>query len=228
MAASSGPGRVTDRPDPDQAAPTVNPFGSALVTYDGGFSGQLSDYSHAAKGAALAAMPAPRSAPGVVVAGGPAVALHRGAFTSDINAGSGRTVYDDGYPVKPVSGLFATHADTDILSGSQQDTPHVDVNIRRYIDTAVGGRTGVVTVAGYSTGFRRWWNGGIGTTNAFTGRTKRFVTRDLAKDTGPVGRSNYAGQLQSAVASQYHIPPTLEDIYRSLTGMASIEGDDNG
>lgn len=149
-------------------------------------------------------------------------------FTSDINPGSGHVDYDAWFPsmvVPTVNGAarVATHGDN--LGSTSMDFEEADVDIRRYIDTSVGGRTGVANKNGYSTGIRQWWNGGIGVVGAFTGRTKRFVRRDLAKDTGPVGRSNYMGLLQSQVASMYTVPPSLEDIYRSIVGMGNGPSD---
>lgn len=121
--------------------------------------------------------------------------------------------YDGAYPGQlPYIDQVNTRGDN--IGATSMGYAEPDVNMCRYIDQTVGGTTGVANKQGYTSGgMAHYWNA-----NHFTGRTKQFMTRDLAKDTGPVGRSNYTGQLQSGVLSQFVIPPSLEDIYRSFTG----------
>lgn len=85
------------------------------------------------------------------------------------------------------------------------------VDITRYIDQNIGGKTGVRIVNGWTSGINLDWN-----RHQFRGRAVQFVRRNLADDTGPVGRTNFAGTLRTGVMSQFDVPPTLEEIYRSF------------
>ena len=84
------------------------------------------------------------------------------------------------------------------------------VDITRYIDRNVGGTTGVRIVNGYTSGLNRAW-----TAHHFRGRAVQLVQRDLAKDTGPVGRTNFAESLRLGVDHQMSVMPSHDEIYRS-------------
>ena len=91
--------------------------------------------------------------------------------------------------------------------------PAVNVDMRRTIQQDIGGQTGVPNRQGYDSGIQRSWKA-----DRFHGGAVQFVTRDLTKDIGPVGVSNRAGVLKSAVEAQYSVPPSMEEIYASIIG----------
>jgi hypothetical protein len=124
--------------------------------------------------------------------------------------GSGLVVYDAGYPA--ASGRPRVQTQGDVIGTTSWPVTEADVSTSRYIDYSVGGQTGTVNNLGWSNGL--WWK-----RVPFRGQTKQGVMRDLSKDAhGPVGRSNYAGQLAAGVADQFTVPPTLEQVYRSIVG----------
>lgn len=122
-------------------------------------------------------------------------------------------VYDGGFPpgVSAPSQRIQTQGDP--IGTSARDDPEANVDISRYIDQAVGGKTGVVVGQGYSGGLSRDWFAG-----PFTGRYVRFFRRNLSNDKGPVGLDNRASALQAGVAEQFTVPPTLEQIYQGFVG----------
>lgn len=129
--------------------------------------------------------------------------------------GNGHVVYDQGYPAAVSAPIYhiATQGDTIGHTVGETGLPPVNVDIRRTINQSVGGTPGVMNKQGYTSGIQRSWREA-----RFHGGTVRFVTRDLTADTGPVGVSNRAGMLKSAVEAQYTIPPTMEAIYNSIIG----------
>ena len=127
----------------------------------------------------------------------------------------GWMAYDQSYPAAVSSPLYHIQTQGDTIGETIGETglPVVNVDIRRTIDQAVGGTPGVMNKMGYTSGIQRSWKA-----DRFSGGAVHFVTRDLTADTGPVGVSNRAGVLKSAVESQYTIPPTMEEIYNSIIG----------
>ena len=99
----------------------------------------------------------------------------------------------------------------DNIGDTDWAAPISDYDITRYVDQNIGGETGTVIRNGYTTGLNRdWW------ASPFAGGHARFVRRDLAKDTGPVGRDNSRTVLEAGVKQQYTTYPSIEDIYKSF------------
>lgn len=140
---------------------------------------------------------------------------------------SGRVGYDGGYPVA------VTDPDSNIIT--QLNDPNVEgVDTQLYVsppmplpeasaslaylrggNASIGGKMGEALRLGYTSGLAKLDRN----VHHFTGRYVRFDRRDLAKDTGPVGRSNYSGKLYSGVEQQFSAAlPPLEEIYRGFTG----------
>lgn len=116
----------------------------------------------------------------------------------------------------PVGVDRSTQQDNINESSYQLSEPNVDIS--RYIDASVGGKTGVVNPLGYSTGLNNSWY------SRFAGGMVRFTRRNLAKDTGPVGRDNNMGNLQAGVASQTAQYPSMQAIARSIVGLPAQDG----
>jgi hypothetical protein len=118
----------------------------------------------------------------------------------------------DGYPLgirqPEVSG---THTQADTIGDTSWAIPDRVVGITSYIDQTAGGSTGTIIRNGYSGGLNPYRR-----IAPFTGGRVVGVRRNLAADTGPVGRNNHLGVLQAGVASQNYVGPTLEEIYRSF------------
>lgn len=128
---------------------------------------------------------------------------------------------DGGMPGMVSSPLYHITVNEDtagILEGQSGRTDEINgndtsVDITRYIDRNIGGSTGVRIVNGWTSGLS------TGTWNAhhFKGRAVQLVPAQPASiRPGPVGRINYGGNLAAGVASQFEVPPSLEDIYRSI------------
>lgn len=126
---------------------------------------------------------------------------------------AGDTVYDG---LIPVGDSVITQADNP--GQTSYDVAHADVDISRYIDQTVGGETADVYNLGYSTGLNNSWY------SRFSGGVVKFVTRNLARDTGPVGRDNSRSTLQAGVELQTEGWPTIQDIARSVAGLPSQKG----
>lgn len=143
------------------------------------------------------------------------ISTGQGMAHLNVLVGPGWLAYDQSYPAAVSSPLYHIQTQGDTIGETIGETglPVVNVDIRRTIDQAVGGTPGVMNKMGYTSGIQRSWKA-----DRFSGGAVHFVTRDLAADTGPVGVSNRAGVLKSAVESQYTIPPTMEEIYNSIIG----------
>lgn len=126
---------------------------------------------------------------------------------------SGDVVYDG---LIPVGDSVMTQADNP--GATHYDIAHADVDISRYIDQTVGGQTSDVINLGYSTGLNNAWY------SRFAGGVVKFVTRNLSRDTGPVGRDNSRSVLQAGVALQTESWPTIQDIARSIAGLPAQNG----
>jgi hypothetical protein len=150
--------------------------------------------------------------------------VHQPGVMPDVNAPvdaasvgpAGRVSYDAGntlsvaspqWHVQTAQDNFEATSRTDASAGGNDRS----VDITRYIDRNVGGRTGVRIVNGYTTGLNQSWNA-----HHFRGRAVQFVQRDLSKDGGSVGRTNFAESLRLGVDQQLSVMPSLEDIYRSI------------
>jgi hypothetical protein len=124
-----------------------------------------------------------------------------------------------GYVASPLYHLTQNEDTAGILEG---DPGRVDssaggndrsVDITRYIDRNVGGTTGAKITNGWTSGLS------TGTWNAhhFKGRAVQLVPAQPASiRPGPVGKIPYGANLAAGVASQFEVPPSLEDIYRSI------------
>lgn len=110
----------------------------------------------------------------------------------------------------PLSVTVSTHGD---VIGSTRNTPVVNpVGIARYINRNVGGSTGVTNFQGFTSGMVPWRS------RRMSGVTVVPPHSNVTGNVGPVGRSNWAGNVRSGVASMFSEPQSLEDIYRSMTG----------
>ena len=127
----------------------------------------------------------------------------------------GWMAYDHTYPAAVSAPLYHIQTQGDTIGETIGETglPEVNVDIRRTINQSVGGTPGVANKQGYTSGIQRSWRA-----DRFTGGAVHFVTSDLSIDSGPVGVSNRAGILKSAVENQYTVPPTMEEIYASIIG----------
>lgn len=133
---------------------------------------------------------------------------------------AGRVSYDTGNPGQVSSPLFhitvnqdniGENSRTDASAGGNDQS----VDINRYIDRNIDGKTGAMVQNGWTSGINQSWN-----RHSFRGRAVQFVMRDLENDHGPVGRVNYAGNLAAGVEQQFSVMPSLEDIYRSIASRA--------
>lgn len=113
--------------------------------------------------------------------------------------------------VIPVGVDESTQADN--IGETSYELSKPDVDISRYIDQTVGGKTGVTNPLGYSTGLNNSWY------SRFGGGYVKFFRRALAKDTGPVGRDNNMSRLQAGVGEQTAQYPSMQTIARSIVGL---------
>lgn len=148
-----------------------------------------------------------------------------GAY-GDANPTSGATAYDIGYPDGLANARMYAQPDTaeglapdGLYLGNEDrgDWPAASASLAylRGEFAHVGGQAGSEHRNGWSDGLRKYDRN----IHHFTGRYVRFIRRDVSKDGGPVGRSNYAGKLASGVNQQFSADmPSLEDIARGFTG----------
>jgi hypothetical protein len=136
---------------------------------------------------------------------------------------AGRATYDQAMPGFVASPLYHLTQNEDTAGLLEGDPGRVDesngsdqgraVDITRYIDRNVGGTTGAKITNGWTSGLS------TGTWNAhhFKGRAVQLQSAQAASiRPGPVGRIPYGANLAAGVSSQFEVPPSLEDIYRSI------------
>lgn len=124
---------------------------------------------------------------------------------------AGNNHYDASYPVAVNDPSNAAVVHQDVPGSNPGNWPEATASFA-YITPSEGGVAGDSMRNGWSTGLAKLDRN----IHHFTGRAVRFVRRDLSKDTGPVGQSNYQGKLTAGVGQQTIEYPSLQDIANSF------------